>query len=143
MASSWSPGSWGDQLPQAITGCVLRPVRAQFPMNLRGVKHPELQVTQKNVLCDYVMPKLRFPPAKWRKLLMHKCFRTKNLQMKVVVGTGFEPVKAKPADLQSAPVDRLGILPPKKRGRCDREEMQRNSNHPTKSRVNDPHIAIN
>jgi hypothetical protein len=28
-----------------------------------------------------------------------------------VVGTGFEPVKAKPADLQSAPVGRLGILP--------------------------------
>ena len=36
------------------------------------------------------------------------------LQKIVVVGTGFEPVKAKPADLQSAPVDRLGILPPKK-----------------------------
>ena len=34
------------------------------------------------------------------------------LQKIVVVGTGFEPVKAKPADLQSAPVDRLGILPP-------------------------------
>ena len=29
----------------------------------------------------------------------------------VVAGTGFEPVKAMPADLQSAPVDRLGILP--------------------------------
>ena len=32
----------------------------------------------------------------------------------VVVGTGFEPVKAKPADLQSAPFDRFGILPPEK-----------------------------
>ena len=31
--------------------------------------------------------------------------------VKVVVGTGFEPVKAMPADLQSAPVGRLGILP--------------------------------
>ncbi len=31
--------------------------------------------------------------------------------LKVVVGTGFEPVKAKPADLQSAPFDRFGILP--------------------------------
>ena len=30
---------------------------------------------------------------------------------KVVVGTGFEPVKAMPADLQSAPVGRLGIPP--------------------------------
>ena len=29
----------------------------------------------------------------------------------MVAGTGFEPVKAMPADLQSAPVDRLGILP--------------------------------
>ena len=29
----------------------------------------------------------------------------------VVVGTGFEPVKAKPADLQSALVDRLSIPP--------------------------------
>ena len=29
----------------------------------------------------------------------------------MVVGTGFEPVKAKPADLQSAPVGHLGILP--------------------------------
>lgn len=29
----------------------------------------------------------------------------------VVVGTGFEPVKAMPADLQSAPVGRLGIPP--------------------------------
>ena len=38
------------------------------------------------------------------------------LQKIVVVGTGFEPVKAKPADLQSAPVDRLGILPPGKSG---------------------------
>lgn len=28
-----------------------------------------------------------------------------------MAGTGFEPVKAMPADLQSAPVDRLGILP--------------------------------
>ena len=27
--------------------------------------------------------------------------------------TGFEPVKAKPADLQSAPFDRFGIHPPK------------------------------
>ena len=38
------------------------------------------------------------------------------LQKIVVVGTGFEPVKAKPADLQSAPVDRLGILPPGRGG---------------------------
>gem|GEM_PF-1349970 len=30
---------------------------------------------------------------------------------RMVVGEGFEPSKAKPADLQSAPVDRLGILP--------------------------------
>ena len=29
----------------------------------------------------------------------------------MVVGTGFEPVKAMPADLQSAPVGRLGIPP--------------------------------
>ena len=28
-----------------------------------------------------------------------------------MVGTGFEPVKAMPADLQSAPVGRLGIAP--------------------------------
>ena len=32
----------------------------------------------------------------------------------VVVGAGFEPAKAKPADLQSAPFDRFGILPPKR-----------------------------
>ncbi len=30
---------------------------------------------------------------------------------KMVVGTGFEPVKAKPAGLQPAPFDRFGILP--------------------------------
>ena len=30
---------------------------------------------------------------------------------KVVEGVGFEPTKAKPADLQSAPVDRLGTPP--------------------------------
>ena len=30
---------------------------------------------------------------------------------KVVVGTGFEPVKAKPAGLQPAPFDHFGILP--------------------------------
>ena len=29
----------------------------------------------------------------------------------VVVGVGFEPTKAEPADLQSAPVDRLGTPP--------------------------------
>ncbi len=34
----------------------------------------------------------------------------------VVVGAGFEPAKAKPADLQSAPFDRFGILPPEKGG---------------------------
>ena len=33
----------------------------------------------------------------------------------MVVGTGFEPVKAMPADLQSAPVGRLGIPPLKGR----------------------------
>ena len=31
--------------------------------------------------------------------------------MFLVEGGGFEPPKAKPADLQSAPVDRLGIPP--------------------------------
>jgi hypothetical protein len=30
---------------------------------------------------------------------------------KVVEGAGFEPAKAEPADLQSAPVDRLGTPP--------------------------------
>ena len=30
---------------------------------------------------------------------------------KVVEGVGFEPTKAKPADLQSAPVDHFGIPP--------------------------------
>ncbi len=30
---------------------------------------------------------------------------------KLVVGEGFEPSKAEPADLQSAPVDRLGTPP--------------------------------
>jgi hypothetical protein len=35
----------------------------------------------------------------------------RRISIKVVVGTGFEPVKAKPADLQSAPVGHLGILP--------------------------------
>ena len=29
----------------------------------------------------------------------------------LVVGTGFEPVKAKPAGLQPAPFDHFGILP--------------------------------
>ncbi|SVA09610.1 uncharacterized protein METZ01_LOCUS62464 [marine metagenome] len=29
----------------------------------------------------------------------------------MVEGVGFEPTKAKPADLQSAPVDRLGTPP--------------------------------
>ena len=81
-------------------------------MNLRGVKHPELQVTQKNVLCDYVMPKLQSQPTKIHKLFLRKRLHQWKLKRKVVVGTGFEPVKAKPADLQSAPVDRLGILPP-------------------------------
>ena len=33
------------------------------------------------------------------------------IRMKVVVGDGFEPSKAKPADLQSAPVGHLGNLP--------------------------------
>ena len=33
------------------------------------------------------------------------------MKEEVVVGTGFEPVKAKPADLQSAPVSHLGIPP--------------------------------
>ena len=33
----------------------------------------------------------------------------------VVEGGGFEPPKAKPADLQSAPVDRLGTPPEHKR----------------------------
>ena len=33
------------------------------------------------------------------------------LHEKVVEGAGFEPAKAEPADLQSAPVDRLGIPP--------------------------------
>ena len=31
----------------------------------------------------------------------------------IVVGEGFEPSKAEPADLQSAPVDRLGTPPDK------------------------------
>jgi hypothetical protein len=31
-----------------------------------------------------------------------------------VEGAGFEPAKAEPADLQSAPVDRLGTPPPRK-----------------------------
>ena len=33
---------------------------------------------------------------------------------RMVVGTGFEPVKAMPADLQSAPVGHLGTPPAKK-----------------------------
>ncbi len=33
------------------------------------------------------------------------------VNIKMVVGTGFEPVKAKPAGLQPAPFDRFGILP--------------------------------
>ena len=34
-----------------------------------------------------------------------------HLKQKVVEGAGFEPAKAEPADLQSAPVDRLGTPP--------------------------------
>jgi hypothetical protein len=33
------------------------------------------------------------------------------LKQKVVVGEGFEPSKAKPAELQSAPFDRFGTPP--------------------------------
>ncbi len=45
----------------------------------------------------------------------------------VVVGTGFEPVTAKPADLQSAPFARFGILPHEK-GRGLRQIATRLSN---------------
>jgi hypothetical protein len=34
-----------------------------------------------------------------------------SLKSKLVEGAGFEPAKAEPADLQSAPVDRLGTPP--------------------------------
>ncbi len=40
-------------------------------------------------------------------------FRTAALRCCLVEGVGFEPTKAEPADLQSAPVDRLGT-PPKR-----------------------------
>ena len=40
-------------------------------------------------------------------------FRTLYTHHAVVEGVGFEPTKAEPADLQSAPVDRLGT-PPKR-----------------------------
>ena len=36
----------------------------------------------------------------------------------LVEGVGFEPTKAKPADLQSAPVDRLGTPPPIEAAYC-------------------------
>ncbi len=51
------------------------------------------------------------------KLVLPKLLFDKVEDSGVVAGTGFEPVKAMPADLQSAPVDRLGILP---RGRLAR-----------------------
>ena len=38
-------------------------------------------------------------------------FSDQLLFKKVVEGAGFEPAKAEPADLQSAPVDRLGTPP--------------------------------
>ena len=45
--------------------------------------------------------------------LANRCFRPLShlSGMGMVVGTGFEPVKAMPANLQSAPFDRFGILP--------------------------------
>ncbi len=36
----------------------------------------------------------------------------------LVEGVGFEPTKAEPADLQSAPVDRLGTPPRTQAGYC-------------------------
>ena len=42
------------------------------------------------------------------------------VQEKMVVGEGFEPSKASPADLQSAPFDRSGTLPNLDRKDCRR-----------------------
>jgi hypothetical protein len=43
---------------------------------------------------------------------------------KMVVGQGFEPWKAMPADLQSAPVGHLGTLPFKSNCQCPRRVKQ-------------------
>ena len=39
------------------------------------------------------------------------CFPVPSAKSYLVEGVGFEPTKAKPTDLQSAPVDRLGTPP--------------------------------
>ena len=77
-------------------------VSAMFDGNRMGYFGPPKKTSRKNRL-------------KPRQIDTSGC-KTRDFLRKVVVGTGFEPVKAKPADLQSAPVDRLGILPPGRSG---------------------------
>tara|TARA_A100001037_G_C14836123_1_gene494357 strand:+ start:422 stop:637 length:216 start_codon:yes stop_codon:yes gene_type:complete len=63
------------------------------------------------MLCLIVMPMDFLERANKCKSLSINHLKTNDLVEKVMVGTGFEPVKAMPADLQSAPVGRLGIPP--------------------------------
>ena len=52
-------------------------------------------------------------PLNYTRLLFETWFRVPVRPCCLVEGVGFEPTKAEPADLQSAPVDRLGT-PPKR-----------------------------
>src|SRR5450432_4759690 len=61
-----------------------------------------------------LLPSLPRIPLRFHSVFtwIAECFqRTGITDPKVVEGEGFEPSKAEPADLQSAPVDRLGTPP--------------------------------
>ena len=65
-------------------------------------KQPGLKVIEKIVPDDFVEPLGSHPRT------IHS---TNSFELGLVEGGGFEPPKVKPADLQSAPVGRLGIPP--------------------------------
>ena len=66
--------------------------------------------------CAPITPKIRLQTSainRRRMELPNHRGATKHPFRLMVEGVGFEPTKAEPADLQSAPVDRLGT-PPKR-----------------------------